>query len=226
MSRLHKNSVHSNTNRLMTQNPQHTINGTDAVIRTDNVRENWVFAVTESVHLPYVWCNNKIHIIPQINVGLDMVMNLLRQNWIMKPSFGRKISIIHISTNKLSTFTPHGIPLTSQLTIKLTFHGILLWLLFHRYARYTTILKYRRQCLLKHVYVLFVINYIVVPSTFTIMLVHCNYTCLLFADSLKAGAYFVWLATSFTNLYSKKSLFDNGACTDFQELLFSSRWQV
>lgn len=46
-------SVLSNTNQLMTQKPQHTI-GTGAVNRRDSVRENWVFAVIESVHLPYV----------------------------------------------------------------------------------------------------------------------------------------------------------------------------
>lgn len=47
-------SVLSNTNQLMRQKPQHTIIGTGAVNRRDNVRENWVFAVIESVHLPYV----------------------------------------------------------------------------------------------------------------------------------------------------------------------------
>lgn len=54
MSRLHKDSVLSNTNQLMTQNPQHTIIGTGAFNWRDNVRENWVFAVIESAHLPYV----------------------------------------------------------------------------------------------------------------------------------------------------------------------------
>lgn len=47
-------SVLSNTNQLMRQKPPHTIIGTGAVNRRDNVRENWVFAVIESVHLPYV----------------------------------------------------------------------------------------------------------------------------------------------------------------------------
>lgn len=55
-TRLHRDSVLSNTNQSMTQSPQHTIIGT---------------GIYESCNIRYI---NKIHNIPQINEGLDMML--------------------------------------------------------------------------------------------------------------------------------------------------------